>query len=103
MGELLKLVEANAGEPGAGGNAKPTQWIERGKGLLRLLRHQDTGRARVVMQQTGALHVLLNARVLLDKFQAEGKRVVRFLASEQASSRANGWERPAYFRVKLQS
>lgn len=101
--ELLKLVDAaNAGEAAkAGGDAKLTQWVDQGKGLLRLLRHQDTGRARAVMQQSGALHVLLNARVLLDKFQAEGKRVVRFLASERASASANGWERPTYFRVKL--
>lgn len=97
--ELLKLVEAAPTE--ATGDVKTTQWVERGKGLLRLLRHQDTGRARAVIQQAGALQVLLNARVLLDKFQAEGKRMVRFIASEKASTAAAGWERPTYFRVKL--
>lgn len=98
--ELLKLASASG--PGeAGGEAKHSQWTELGQGLLRVLRHQDTGRARAVVQASGALHVLLNARVLPAKFKAEGKRAVRFLASAAAAT-GEGWELPTYFRVKLQ-
>lgn len=107
--ELLKLEDVKDDEEAtAAGEAKVgkgSQWVLRGLGLLRVLRHQDNGRARVVVQQAGSLHALLNARLLPAKFQAEGKRVVRFLASERVVSAENGsaWEKPAYFRAKLSS
>lgn len=109
--ELSKLEEVKSNEDGVAGTGDDklaktgTNWVQRGLGLLRVLRHQDNGRARVVVQQVGALHALLNARLLPAKFQAEGKRVVRFLASERVVTAENGsaWEKPAYFRAKLQS